>query len=75
MYAAYPAPSQQALELHESLLSFMQDHVFPAETEYERYRAEAGAGRPHAPPGRRGAEGGGARSSGCGTCSCRRSRA
>ncbi len=50
MYSAYPAPSQQALELHESLLSFMQDHVFPAEADYEQYRAEAGPDDHTLPP-------------------------
>ncbi len=42
MYSAYPAPSQRALRLHEALLSFMQEHVFPAEADYERYRTESG---------------------------------
>ena len=50
MYPAYPAPSQRALELHESLLSFMQEHVLPAEAEYERYRAEAGPDDHTLPP-------------------------
>jgi acyl-CoA dehydrogenase len=50
MYPAFPAPSPRALELHESLLSFMQDHVFPAESDYERYRAEAGPDDHTLPP-------------------------
>jgi acyl-CoA dehydrogenase len=50
MYSAHPAPSQRALELHESLLSFMQDHVFPAEAEYERYRVQAGSDDHTLPP-------------------------
>jgi acyl-CoA dehydrogenase len=50
MYHAYPAPSPRALELHESLLGFMQDHVFPGEAAYEHYRAEAGPDDHTLPP-------------------------
>ena len=50
MYHAYPAPSARALELHESLLGFMQDHVFPGEAAYEHYRAEAGPDDHTLPP-------------------------
>ena len=50
MYPAFPPPSQRALELHESLLSFLQDHVFPGEAAYERYRTEAGRDDHTLPP-------------------------
>jgi len=50
MYPAFPPPSSQALELHESLLAFLQDHVFPAEAAYERYRVEAGPDDHTLPP-------------------------
>jgi acyl-CoA dehydrogenase len=50
MYPAYPKPSQRALELHESLLGFMQEHVFPAEAAYESHRAGAGPDDHTLPP-------------------------
>ena len=43
-------PSAKALELRESLVDFMHTHVFPAEYEYERYRAQAGPRDSTVPP-------------------------
>lgn len=43
-------PSARALELRESLVEFMHSHVFPAEHDYERYRAQAGPGDSTLPP-------------------------
>jgi acyl-CoA dehydrogenase len=50
MYDAYPAPSPEAEELHDRLLGFMRDHVFPAEAAYDRHRAERGQGDSSVPP-------------------------
>lgn len=35
-------PSARGLELRETMLEFMQEHVFPAEREYHAFREEAG---------------------------------
>lgn len=50
MYAAYPAPSAKALELHAKLLTFMQDEVFPREAAYAAYRDEHGHDDHTSPP-------------------------
>ncbi|KZF12441.1 MAG: acyl-CoA dehydrogenase family protein [Rhodococcus sp. (in: high G+C Gram-positive bacteria)] len=43
-------PSAKALELRATLVDFMHSHVFPAEHEYESYRAAAGPGDSTLPP-------------------------
>ncbi|RRQ26809.1 acyl-CoA dehydrogenase [Rhodococcus sp. Eu-32] len=43
-------PSARALELRETLVDFMHTHVFPAEHEYEKYRASADPGDSSLPP-------------------------
>ncbi|OZF06295.1 acyl-CoA dehydrogenase family protein [Rhodococcoides fascians] len=43
-------PSETALRLRESLVEFMHTHVFPAEAEYERYRASVGPEDSSLPP-------------------------
>lgn len=50
MYPAYPAPSARALELHESMLSFMREQVLPAEAAYDAHRQAAGPGDHTLPP-------------------------
>lgn len=42
MYPAYPAPSERAQRLHDEMVAFMREEVFPAEAAYDRYREEAG---------------------------------
>ena len=44
------APSARALELHARMLSFMREHVLPAEAEYDAYRREAGPDDHVVPP-------------------------
>ncbi len=39
---ALAAPSERAVELHERMLAFMQEHVLPAEAEYLASRQQAG---------------------------------
>lgn len=43
-------PSAKALELRERLVAFMHERVFPAEADYERYRAEVGPHDSTLPP-------------------------
>ncbi|WP_072805921.1 acyl-CoA dehydrogenase family protein [Rhodococcoides yunnanense] len=43
-------PSAKALELRKTLVEFMHSHVFPAEHEYEQYRAAAAPGDSTLPP-------------------------
>ena len=50
MYAAYPAPSANAVELEEKLVAFMRDEVFPAEAAYDSYRRERGPDDHTVPP-------------------------
>ncbi|UMG94724.1 acyl-CoA dehydrogenase family protein [Nocardioides sp. TF02-7] len=50
MYPAYPAPSDEARRLHDEMVSFLQEEVFPAEAAYERYREEAGEHDHTVPP-------------------------
>jgi acyl-CoA dehydrogenase len=40
IYPVQPAPSDRAVELHEKLHAFVQDHVIPGEAAYRSYRAE-----------------------------------
>ena len=64
------APSAKAQDYLDRLQAFMDERVFPAEAEYERYRAEKGRDDHTLPPvveelrPRRGP-------AGCGTSSCR----
>lgn len=44
------APSARAVELHARMLSFMREHVLPAEAEYDAYRREAGPDDHVVPP-------------------------
>ncbi len=50
MYPAYPAPSARAVELHAELVDFMRAEVFPAEAEYDDFRAQAGPEDHTVPP-------------------------
>ncbi|MGO4255421.1 acyl-CoA dehydrogenase family protein [Marmoricola sp. RAF53] len=50
MYPAYAAPSAKALALHEDLLAFLRDEVFPREAAYEAFRHGAGADDHDVPP-------------------------
>lgn len=43
-------PSERALALREELVTFMHEHVFPAEESYEQYRREAGHQDSTVPP-------------------------
>ncbi|WP_089243809.1 acyl-CoA dehydrogenase family protein [Rhodococcoides kyotonense] len=43
-------PSAKALELRETLVDFMHSHVFPAEHDYESYRASVAPGDSSLPP-------------------------
>ncbi|KAA1249802.1 acyl-CoA dehydrogenase [Mycobacterium simiae] len=42
--------SAQAIDYHKRLSDFMTEYVFPAESDYERYRREAGPGDHTVPP-------------------------
>ncbi len=44
------APSARAVELHARMLSFMREHVLPAEAEYDAYRRQAGPDDHVVPP-------------------------
>jgi acyl-CoA dehydrogenase len=50
IYPAYPAPSARAEELHGRLVTFLQEHVFPAEAAYHRYRETHGPADHSVPP-------------------------
>jgi acyl-CoA dehydrogenase len=50
MYAAYPEPSAQAVQLYDALVDFMREEVFPAEESYDAYRAEVGPEDHTVPP-------------------------
>jgi acyl-CoA dehydrogenase len=47
---ALPQPSVRARDLYENLLAFMTERVLPAESEYARYRAQAGHDDHTVPP-------------------------
>lgn len=44
------SPTARGLELRRNMAEFMNDHVFPAEAAYARYRAERGPGDHTLPP-------------------------
>ena len=44
------APSARAVELHDRMLAFMQEHVLPAEAEYLEHRRQAGPDGHEVPP-------------------------
>ena len=44
------APSPRAVELHDRMLAFMQEHVLPAEAEYLAHRQQAGPDGHDVPP-------------------------
>ena len=50
MYPAYPPPSARALELEETLTTFLAEHVFAAEAAYDAHRAETGSEDTTLPP-------------------------
>ena len=48
LYTTLPEPSAHAVELHEKLVAFMRDEVFPGEKAYHAFRASSAD--PHAVP-------------------------
>ena len=50
MYPAYPAPSEQALDLEARLTAFMAEHVLPAEAAYDAFRHGRGPDDGEVPP-------------------------